>query len=178
VSVVVDPLDFTFQATGPLSVATAQGGTATFGFTITPTNGAYPGPVNFTVSVPSTNVSYSLSQTTIAANAGSQTITLTVTTNASTAAVRERQLWGIGGTAVALGVLLPIGMLRRGRQLTQSAGRRLLLALLLAAASVTALGLSGCGSGGSPNLPQAYSVTVTATSGSVTHTSTVSVLVR
>jgi len=178
VSVVVSPLDFSFQAVGPLSVATAKGGTATFAFTIAPMNGGYPGPVNFTVSAPSTDVSYSLSQTTIAANAGPQTITLTVTTNASTAAVRERQLWGIGGTAVALGLLFPLGTLRPSRQLMQSAGRRLLLALLVVAASLTVLGLSGCGSRGNRNLPQSYSVTVTAASGSVTHNSTVSVLVR
>jgi hypothetical protein len=178
VSVVVAPMDFNFQASGALSATVARGGSATFSYSIAPTSGSYPGPVNFTVTGPSWGVSYSLSQTTIAANAGPQTITLRVTTDASMAAVRERELWGLGGTAVMLGVLLPIGVLRRGRQLTRSAGRRLLLALLVAAASVMAVGLSGCGSGGNSHLPQSYSVTVTAASGSVSHTSTVSVLVR
>lgn len=178
VSVVVAALDFNFQATGPITATVAPGGSATFSYSIAPTNGIYPAPVTFTATGPSTGLAYSLSQTTIPTNAGPQTITLTVSTAGLTTAVREGQLWGFGGTAVAFCVLFPMGMLRRGRNVTQNAGRRLLLTLLVTGASMTVLGLSGCGSGRSTNLPQSYSVTVTAASGSITHTSTVSMIVH
>jgi hypothetical protein len=80
---------------------------------------------------------------------------------------------GRGMAPVALGMLLlPFtGRLRRsGKQL----GRLLCLALLMLAGAGAVTGMTGCGSSGT----KAYQMTVTATSGNVSKSTTVTVTVK
>jgi hypothetical protein len=81
---------------------------------------------------------------------------------------------GVSKTPFALAILLlPLALLKRIRR----APPRLLLWLLLGLASAGAI--SGCGSGGYFNQPQqTYNVIVTGTSGTVTHSTTVTLTVQ
>ncbi len=174
----VTAMDFTFAATGQTSQTVMPGDTATFTYKIAPTGGAYPGAVSFTVSGLPSGTGYSLPQSTLAANAGTRTVTMTITT-AGLLASSERQKqspWPLRGrTALAVGVLLPLGILRGARRLREGVGRGMLLMLLVAAGSAAAIGVSGCGV--QTRLleqgPQSYTLTITATSGTVQHSSTV-----
>jgi len=178
VGVTVSPLDFTFLATGPTSQTVIPGRAVSYSYAIAPTYGTYAGPVGFTVFGLPPGATYTFSQPTITVNAGAQTVTLTIATTAPTAASRlERNSpWPLrGGTALAFGVLLPLGLLRRRRRFRLEVGRGLLLMLLALAGSVAVLGMAGCGSGNGfyIHTPKNYTVTVTATSGTIQHSSTV-----
>jgi hypothetical protein len=118
-----------------------------------------------------------ISPNTLPAGSSLTNVTLTVQIPQVTAGQKQppgRQiplaLWGI--------LLLPFaGKLRRaGRRLTQSAS----LLILLAAGVAAAAGLSSCSSSsgffGHPQ--QAYTLTITATSGSVSHSTTVTLTVE
>ena len=159
-------LDFTLAISGAASANINQGSAATYQIAVKPLYGSYPGPVTFTsVGAPST-ATVTFSPSTIAANGGSTTVTLTIKTSGSanlapadTGSKRSPLAW-----ALVLIPLLGLSRLRRqGRRLSRLATLLLLLGCTLAGAMVT-----GCG--GSVNLIEHdYSVVVTATSGNVIH---------
>ena len=159
-------LDFTLAISGAASANVNQGSAATFQIAVKPLYGTYPGPVTFTsVGAPST-AAVTFSPSTIEANGGSTTVTLTIKTSGSanlapadTGSKRSPLAW-----ALVLIPLLGLSRLRRqGRRLSRLATLLLLLGCTLAGAMVT-----GCG--GSVNLIEHdYSVVVTATSGNVIH---------
>ncbi len=77
---------------------------------------------------------------------------------------------------VLLGFLLPLAGMRRGRRKLQRYGFLLLFAVL---SFGVVTGLSGCGSGGFFNqVAQTYNVTVTGSSGTVQHSTTVALTVQ
>jgi apolipoprotein N-acyltransferase len=82
------------------------------------------------------------------------------------------------GAPLALAfVLLPfaVRMRRAGRKLS----RLLPILLLCVAAAAATFGLSGCGSSGTPaQSPQSYTLTVTATSGSISRTTNLTLTVE
>ena len=183
--------DFSFTISAP-SVTVEPGGSAVFTFTAGPMNGT---------TFPS-GATYSFSPAAIAAGAGSTTVTLTVDipqTQASAQRLTRRQGGqlavnhsGLTGTGHASGlagklaplslalVLLPFaGRLRRsGKRLS----RTLCVLLLLTAGLTAAVGISACGgssaSGFFAQPQQSYTVTVTGTSGALSHSTTVTLTVE
>jgi hypothetical protein len=183
VGIVVSSLDFTFSTSGPVIQTVTRAATTTFSYSIAPTAGTYPGMVSFTVSGLPSGAEYSLSPSTIAANAGKQTLTLTVTVPGILTSFRREStsLWQrCGETTLSLGILLPLVTLRKKRKLWQDAGKRALLVFAVLAGVVAAIGLSGCGADSSlvKQGPQSYVVTMTATCGAVQHSSTVTLKVQ
>ena len=174
----VTALDFTFAATGQTSQTVMPGDTATFTYKIAPTGGAYPGAVSFTVSGLPSGVGYSLAQSTLAANAGTRTVTMTITT-AGLLASSERPKQSPWPPRVRTALkgrrTSAAGHFARGATAQEGAGRGMLLMLLVAAGCAAAIGVSGCGV--QTRLleqgPQSYTLTITATSGTVQHCSTV-----
>ena len=166
VSVPVAALDFGMTP-GTQSQTVIAGAATTFTFQIWPTYGVYPTQVSFTATGLPPGATAIFSPASLAANSGAQTITLTVQTEAVTARSRE------GHTPWSLALLLlPLVGARRLRRSSQRLQKLLLAAVFLFAGAALA-GLSGCGSGGSvPQQPQNYTITVTAASGTVQHTST------
>jgi len=123
--------------------------------------------------------SATFSPMTVAAGAGATTVTMTVTLAAS-AAVRtaDRPFSGGALPLVALGlVLLPFA----GRVRRAARGLKGMVCLLVLGAASVALvsGLSGCGGSGSNNPPpENYTLTVTASAGSLSNTFAVGLVVE
>lgn len=182
--------NFTLATSGGTSSATASpGGQAIYTFTVTPPTGTtFAGPISFSVTGLPTGASATFSPATIAAGAGATTETMTVTLAADSAALpAERPFpgkpFGGGAIPVALGlVLLPFaGLPLAGRVRRVARGLKEMVCLLVFGAASLALmvGLSGCGGSGSSNPPpQNYTLTVTATAGSLSNTFSVGLVVE
>jgi sugar lactone lactonase YvrE len=157
------------------SVTALPGGTAVFTLTVSPINAAtFPSAVTLSVSGLPEGAIATFSPITLPAGSGTTTVTLTIQLPQTAAALQPTHGLGRGLAPFALALLLlPFaGRLRRaGRRL----GRTVSLLLLLGAGLAAAAGLSGCGSSsGFFGQPQTtYTVTVTGSSGALSHSTTV-----
>jgi len=162
--------DFTFTATGFTTQSVVPGTAGIFTFQLAPLYDKYPGPVIFTVTGLPPGATYTVTPATIASNAGPQTVTLTINTPQAIA------MRTVGrGVPWAVALLLPVFLLRRTRR---KLGQAVALALLLSAG---VFALSGCGSNANGYFGQSvknYTITVTGTSGTVTHSSTITLQVQ
>jgi hypothetical protein len=197
---VVQDFSIKVNPSAPAVVTVLPGGTVVYTFTVTPPTGStFPANIVLTASGLPAGATYSFSPASITAGEGSTTVTLTIVlpqTNAGTRQVAVRpsiqlatnsggKSGGKGGSVVrrlapftlAL-ILLPFaGRLRRaGSRLRRTVS--LLLFMLAGMGAIT--GLSGCGSGTGffAQPPEAYTVTVTATSGALSHSFTFTLTVE
>jgi hypothetical protein len=163
--------DFTFNATGSASQSVIPGSAGVFTFSVAPLYDKYPGAVTFTVTGLPAGATYIVSPSSIATNAGPQTITVSIQTLPALARMRLREpVW-------MMALLLPLAFSRRARKRPM---RTILPMLLL---FIGLWGLSGCGSGTSVNgyfgqPVKNYAITITGASGNVTHTTTVTLQVQ
>lgn len=169
-SVTVAPLDFTMTIAGPASGTVVPGSSISYKVTVTPDYGSYAGTVNFAVAGLPPGATVSFSPSTIAANGGPQTITVTIQTAPATAAEHAPpQPWPGGGAPLTLAALLLLGLgsvRKRGKAM-----RRLMCVALLMLGGAAALVTTGCGghAGFFNQAPKNYTVTTTATAGNLTH---------
>jgi len=177
--------DFSVVASTPTTSTIEPGSSATYSITVSPVSPAttFPAAISLTAAGLPTGATYTLSPATIADGAGSTKVTLTVTTSASPQAGNlqpQTPARGTGWPVMALALLLlPLaGRLRRaGRGLS----RVLLVMLLVAAGILGAATLNGCGgtpSGYFGQAPSTSTITVTGTSGSLSHNASVSLTVE
>jgi hypothetical protein len=193
--------DFAFTISAPSATVT-PGSAAVFSFTVGPMQGTtFPSSIILALSGLPAGATYSFSPATIAAGAGATAVTLTVDIPQAQAGAKPVMLHP--GTQLAVNyrggsdgrktgrlaarlmpfslafVMLPFfgGLRRNGKRL-----RRIVCALLLLTAGMTAaFGISGCGGSASGNFAQAqqnYAVTVTGTSGALSHSTTVTLIVE
>ena len=166
--------DFTLAFAGGSGSATAPaGGQAAYTLTIAPLNGAtLPASVSLTVGGAPLGATASFSPATVEASSGATSVTLSVKLPGNAALERPRSPFGGGAIPIALGLLLlPFaGRLRKGR------AHLMRLAALAAIGAALALGLTGCG--GAKLSPQNLSFTVTAASGSLTHSVTAQLTIK
>ena len=170
--------DFTLSppSSGSNSQTVSAGGSARYSLAFGPTNGTtFPGPVNLSVSGLPPGATATLTPPALGAGSAQTNVILSVQLAAAAARLTppgslQRRMpmlaWGV--------LLLPfVARLRR-------ANRCLLWVFLMVVAG--AAGLSGCGSSGgsapSGQQPQSYTVTVTGTSGMLSHSTTVSLTVE
>ncbi len=181
VSETVNGSDFTFvlvPSSGSPAVQTvAQGGTATYNFTVSPSLASFPQAVTFTVSGLPPGATYTLTPSSIPAGGGATPMTLVVTTTNSLAQLsRHGDRWM--GLTVPL-LLLPFAGFKRTRDVVERPRRRPRLLLLVLLVTGVLGTLTGCGAGGFfGTSPQTYNIVVTATSGSVSHTQSVTLTVQ
>jgi len=156
--------DFTLAFSGGNGTVTAEpGGQATYSLVVTPTNGTQlPGTVTLTASNLPLGMTASFSPATIAAGSAATTVTMTITLPGKAANERSRSPFGGGALPVALGlILLPFaGRMRKAH------ARLVRLMVLLVIGAAVAVGFSGCGAKTSP---QSFSFSVTAASGTLSH---------
>jgi large repetitive protein len=173
-SVVVAPFDFTFTTTGMSTSTAAAGAAATYNFALTPLYGSYAGSVSFSVTGLPTGATASITPSTVAVGGGAMPVGIMVQTAAAFARNHDSSNPFGRGIVLAL-LLLPLIATRRLRE--QLKGRMLVLVLLTAGLMAT---LTGCGSqnGSSQESSQTYTLTVTATSGTLQHSQTVTLIVQ
>jgi hypothetical protein len=155
--------DFSITANTPTSQTVVPGSAVVYTYALAPLGGQYPGAnVTYTVTGLPPGATYTLTPTSgsVTQTAGPKTLTLTITTAQALAMNRLRQTapW-------SLALLLPLFLRRK---LRRSLAQSLVLLFLLGAAAFT---VTGCADpNGFFGQPVAnYSITVTATSGGVTH---------
>jgi hypothetical protein len=162
--------DFTLAFAGGNGTVTAQpGGQATYSLVITPTNGILlPAAVTLSASNLPLGMTASFTPATIPAGSAATTVTMTITLPGKAANERPRSPFGGGAFPigpVALGlILLPVaGRMRKAR------ARLARLMVLLVMGAALAVGFTGCGAKTSP---QSFTFSVTAASGSLSHSLT------
>jgi hypothetical protein len=174
--------DFTLALAGNSAVtgtATVPlGGVASYPLVITPVGGAtLPGAVSLDVTGLPLGLTGVFTPATVAASSAATDVTLDVGPPGKAALQAPRRPFGPSALPLALGlIVLPVsfalpfaGRLRKGSR------RWFGLAALALAGAVLAAGLAGCG----VNLtPQASTLTITANSGALSHTITVSLTVQ
>jgi large repetitive protein len=174
-SVVVGSLDFTFTNTGASAYTAAPGAVASYSFALAPLYGSYAGPVSFTVTGLPAGAVASFTPSSVAADGGAVPVTMTVQTASAMAHNDNYGNSPLGRGVVLALLLLPFGMKRKLREKLR--GRMLLLVLLLAG---TTAAMTGCGSNSGFILqsPGTYTLTVTATSGTLQHSQIVTLIVQ
>jgi hypothetical protein len=148
------------------------GGQETYPIVITPVGGTtLPGAVNLSVSGLPLGMTSVLNPNVVAANSPTSTVTLVVMLPGHSAAQPPPTPFGKGSLPVALGlILLPLA----GR-LRKAAHRFHRVVALAVASAALAVGMTGCQI---TYTPQSFSFTLTATSGSLSHTTTMDITVQ
>jgi hypothetical protein len=177
---------------GGTTVTVTKGSAGVFTFTLSPTAPAttFPAAVTLAATGLPAGATATFSPTSIAAGAGSTTVTLTIQTSATAfnvqpampnsakpVEVAQNGSSKLPFLALAL-ILLPFAgrMRRTGKKL----GRTLPLLLLLVA-GIAAVGVSGCGGTSSLKqnpVPVSYTIQITATSGTLSHSTNVTLIVE
>lgn len=163
--------DFSISATPP-TVAVVRGNTALFSVTVNPGPGSFPNSVSLSCSGLPALASCNFSPPQVPSGSGSSVVTVSMTTTAPSA--RAAALW-MALPLVGI-VFVPLAVKRRHK-----VSRVVLLAIV-------ALGVGACGGGlqgndggggsGSPGTkPGNYIVTITATCGTVAHSTAVTLTV-
>lgn len=180
-SQVVHDFTWSLPSGGSASATVTAGGTASYGLVVAPSSGTtLPAEVTLAVTGLPTGAVATFNPPSLAAGAGTSDVTLSVRVPAQTAVVQfggSSNLLAIAVSPMMLGWLLLPG---RGK-MRQAAGKRGraagLLLLLVTCAMLTAL--TGCGGGSRTVAPaRTYALTVTATCGSVSHSTNLSLTVQ
>jgi len=182
-------LDFSLSNVGGSGASASQtvtpGGTANYPLSILPTNGTiFPAPITLSLTglpsgasaiiAPSSWTQLTSTTWSFPANVALPAATLAIQTPSTVAQLEPGTKLHRMLPPVALGfLLLPLVGIRR--RLGKTLGRMIFTFLLLAAGAYAMAGLSGCAatSGLSGKPPQTYTMTVTATSGTLSHATTV-----
>jgi sugar lactone lactonase YvrE len=171
--IVVAPLDFSLTPVAPIGQTVNPGAHATYEVVVAPLYGTYAGPVTFTVTGLPSDAVATFAPPSIPANGGQQTVTMTIQTAATTGALQPAPETGRTKMPLALAfLLLPLLGVRRLRRQGQRLSRVLCLLLLLLSGAATIV-LGGCG--GHPKSsqsPATYTLTVTASSANLQHSTT------
>ena len=176
VSQVVSDVTVNIASGGTRNATVSAGGTATYHLTISPSTGStFPAAVTLTASGGPSGSTITITPQTIAAGAAATNVTVTVQVPATTATARSSSVSILGAAFPLMGILvLCFGI--DGRRLSV---KRMHFTVLLLIVVGSAGAILGCGNS-TPAVTQAstYTITVTATSGSISHSTALSLTVQ
>lgn len=167
--------DFTMTATPSASVAAGQ--TASFSIDVNPNTGAFPSNVTFSCSKLPALSTCTFQPNQVSSGAGDSLVTLNI---ATTAPVPREMKASVSMYAFVLPISATLWFVRRPQRVARTLISALgfLLTLMFVSCGGGLQGGGGGGGSGSPGTPPGtYSITITATSGSVTHTAPISLTV-
>ncbi len=167
------------SGSGMVPAQTVQPGSpAVYPLVLAPAGTIFNAPITLTATGLPLGATYTFSPATITPGSASAATTLTVQT-AKTIAALDRQN-GLGGTLGGLALatlLLPFAGSRKLRRAAGSMPLGMIAFTLLSLGAV--LGLTGCGAGGLfGHPPSTYTITVTGTSSSLSHSTTVNLTIQ
>jgi len=166
--------DFTLVPSGSGTVSVQAAGLASYPLVITPVGGStLPGAMTFSITGLSLDSTAAFSPATLTAGSGAATVTLQVQLPGK--AALEAPARPFKGSSLPLAfclILLPFA----GRS-RKAARRWKRLAVLALVGAALAVGLNGCGGNAKLN-PESYTLTVTAASGALSHTTTLKLTVQ
>ena len=174
----VDDFSLNIAPSGTSSATVTPGGTATYALVIGPTTGTtFPGALNLSVTGLPSGAIATLTPNTLNAGAGSTDVSLTVHVPTQTASLHHNhQVLALQLCPLLGMLLLPFsGTIRRSVQ------KHGALALLLTLSLLGTSALTGCGTkntGFLGNPQRSYTLTLTATSGSLSHSTTLKLTVQ
>ena len=168
--------DFSLTVSGSSTQTIQYGGTATYALAIASIDGpTIPSAISFAVSGVPTGSTIAFSPATLPAGSGTSNLTLTIQVPEIIATSKEPLRGARTLTALALlGLVLPFR--RRLNRHGKFAGRLGCILLLLAGISASAT-LTGCGSIIAPRV-QTFALTLTATSGALSHATAATLVVQ
>lgn len=169
--------DFSIAAS-PTAQSVMPAHSAQYTITVTPANSVFVYPVSLSVSGLPAGATATFAPDSIAVGAGPSTTVLTLNSGNLARLPKGKSFFGALESSAALALLfLPLLLGKRTRQVAAKLSRtgRVLIALL-ALAAISAI--TGCGGGFFGHLPQSYTVTVTAVSGTNTHSTNVTLTVQ
>ena len=166
--------DFTLAALGGGTANVPAGSVASYSLAIAPVGGAtLPGAVTFSVIGISLDSTAGFSPATVTAGSGASTVTLQVQLPGKAALQAPARPFGGSSLPLALSlILLPFA-----RRLRMAAKQWRTLAVLALIGIALAAGFTGCGGNGKLKA-DSYSLTVTAASGALSHTTTLTLTVQ
>ncbi len=171
---IVEDFSLNLSASGGNAQTISAGQTATFMFTVGPSSGTtFPTAVSFTIDGLPAGATADFTPSSLMAGSPSSTVTLNIHAPQTANLLPEQRpgktippvLWGV--------LLLPFAI--RLRHAGKRLGGKLPVLALLAFGCAMIAGVSGCG--GSSSSPKTYTITVTAISGSLSHSTTVTLTV-
>jgi hypothetical protein len=167
-------IDFTIAPAGTGKATAPATGVASYPILITPVGGSImPAAMTLSVTGLSVGATAAFSPTNVTAGSGATTVTLQVQLPGNAALEAQGKPFGRG----ALPFMLSLILLPFAGRLRKSARRWTKLAVLVLVGAAMAVGLNGCGAPGKLN-PNSYSLTVTATSGGLSHTTSLNLTVQ
>jgi DNA-binding beta-propeller fold protein YncE len=163
------------SGSGSTTATIAPGGTATYSLNLAPVGmTTFPAPVTLSVSDLPPGATATITPQVLPAGSSLTNVTLTVQLSKTTALLHR----GERLTPVSLALLL-LPFSRRIRRRAGRLGRLVAMLLLFVAGAAGVAGMTGCGSAGdSSGQPQSYTITITGTSGTLSHSTTVTLNVQ
>jgi sugar lactone lactonase YvrE len=175
--------DFTISvgSGGTNSATVSPGGQATYSFVVTPpSNATLPAAISFTVSGLPSGTSATFTPNSVPAKSETTSVKLTVSVPSQSSAQLLNVPFGRGPMSVAFGLLL-LPLARAWRRASRRLNRMICFLLFTLAVALSVGGLTGCGGGGQhqpSTSPQSYTLTVTATSGALSHSTALTLTVE
>lgn len=183
IATIVVTVDFTIAVSPgtPGSANVPPGAPAAYAFTLAPASGVFSSPITLTATGLPAGASYSFSPAAVTPGTSSVASALTIQTVRGASLALRRQTgvpWGKSVGTLALGLLLlPLSASRRMRAVFRRSSWMSIVLVLLALG--LSAGLTGCGAGGLFGQPQqTFTIVVTGTSGSLSHSATVTLTVQ
>ncbi|HEY6768832.1 MAG TPA: Ig-like domain repeat protein [Candidatus Sulfotelmatobacter sp.] len=176
----VDDFSLSVAAGGATSATTTAGGTASYALIIAPTTGeTFPAAVTLSVTGAPPGATATITPNPLPAGAGPTNVSLTIQLPSQTASLRHNQILALQLTPMMAGMLLLPLAVRIRRFASKGSWIGILLVLAIIGTSVT--GFTGCGaksSGFLGNQQTTYTLTLTATSGNLSHSTTLKLTVQ